>query len=124
MPLAAVSVVKAGGILVHKDDSWLRGGKFPLVTGATLPSEPLSPEQRAQAQALAQAIREAITAEIEDLARPLVNTDDAHLFGDNELTMDCQGVACRFRAGEYWTPLEQLVHFIGLSVQAYLSGSR
>jgi hypothetical protein len=47
-------------------------------------SRPLSPEQQAQAQALAQTIREAITAEIEELARTLVTTDDAHLFGDNE----------------------------------------
>jgi len=52
-----------------------------------MPSTPLSPEQRAQAQALAQAIREAITAEVEELARTLVSTDDAHLFGDNEFQL-------------------------------------
>ena len=49
-----------------------------------MPSTPLSPEQLAQAQALAHAIREATQAEIEQLARNLVTTDDQHLFGANE----------------------------------------
>jgi hypothetical protein len=52
-----------------------------------MPSTPLSPEQRAEAQALAQAIREAINTEIDDLARTLVTSDDAHLFGDNEFKL-------------------------------------
>jgi broad specificity phosphatase PhoE len=52
-----------------------------------MPSTPLSPEQRAQAQVLAQAIREAIRTEIDDLARTLVTTDDAHLFGENEFKL-------------------------------------
>jgi broad specificity phosphatase PhoE len=52
-----------------------------------MPSTPLSPEQRAQAQALAEAIREAIRTEIEELARTLVTTEDAHLFGDNEFKL-------------------------------------
>ena len=52
-----------------------------------MPSTPLSPEQRAAAHALAEAIREAITAEVEELARTLVTTDDAHLFGDNEFKL-------------------------------------
>jgi hypothetical protein len=50
-------------------------------------STPLSPAQQAEAQALAQAIRAAITTEIDDLARTLVSTDDAHLFGDNEFKL-------------------------------------
>jgi hypothetical protein len=54
---------------------------------ATMPSTPLSPEKRAEAQALAQAIREAIHTEIDDLARTLVSTDDAHVFGDNEFKL-------------------------------------
>jgi hypothetical protein len=49
-----------------------------------MPSTPLSPEKLADAQALAQAIREAAADEIDELARTLVSTDDAHLFGDNE----------------------------------------
>jgi hypothetical protein len=50
-------------------------------------SAPLSPAQRAEVQALAQAIRQATDAEIEDLARTLVTTDDAHLFGATEFTL-------------------------------------
>ena len=49
-----------------------------------MPSPPLSPEKRAEAQALAQAIRAATADEIDDLARTLVSTDDQHLFGNNE----------------------------------------
>ena len=49
-----------------------------------MPSTPLSPEQRANVQALAQAIREAAQVEIEELARTLLDTDDAHLFGSTE----------------------------------------
>ena len=47
-------------------------------------SAPLSPEQLAAAQALAEAIREVTEAELEEMARTLVATDDAHLFGQNE----------------------------------------
>jgi hypothetical protein len=51
----------------------------------TLPCRPpLSPEHEANAKVLAQAIREATTAEIDERARTLVGTDDAHLFGENE----------------------------------------
>ena len=45
---------------------------------------PLSPEQEAAAKALAQAIRAAAAAELDELARTLVCADDAHLFGENE----------------------------------------
>jgi hypothetical protein len=46
---------------------------------ATLP-----PEKQAELEDLTQAIREAIDAEIGELAANLASTDDAHLFGDNE----------------------------------------
>jgi hypothetical protein len=49
-----------------------------------MPSTPLSPEKLDQAQALAKAIREATAAELEELARVLVATDDSHPFGDTE----------------------------------------
>ena len=52
-----------------------------------MPSPSLPPDQLAEAQALAQAIREATDAEIEELARSLVATDDRHLFGDNEFKL-------------------------------------
>jgi hypothetical protein len=49
-----------------------------------MPPSPLPADKLAEAQALAQAIREATEAEIEELARNLVATDDQHLFGANE----------------------------------------
>ncbi len=52
-----------------------------------MPSAPLPPEQDAEIQDLARAIREAIDAEINELAANLVSTDDAHLFGANEFTI-------------------------------------
>lgn len=44
----------------------------------------LPPEKRAEIEDLEQAIREAIDAEISELAEGLATTDDAHLFGANE----------------------------------------
>ena len=49
-----------------------------------MPSSPLPADKLAEAQALAHAIREATEAEIEELARNLVGSDDQHLFGANE----------------------------------------
>jgi hypothetical protein len=45
---------------------------------------PLSSEKQAELEDLTQAIREAVDAEIGELAANLASTDDAHLFGDNE----------------------------------------
>ncbi len=50
-------------------------------------STSLSPENCADVQALAQAIRAATDAEIDALARNLLSTDDQHLFGQNEFTL-------------------------------------
>ena len=47
-------------------------------------SQPLPPEKQAEVDDLARAIREAVDAEISELAAELATTDDAHLFGDNE----------------------------------------
>jgi len=47
-------------------------------------SVPLPPEKEAEIKDLEQAIREAIDAEIHELATNLATTDDAHLFGQNE----------------------------------------
>jgi len=47
-------------------------------------SAPLSPEKQAEIEDLSRAIREAVDAEIDELAAHLATTDDAHLFGDNE----------------------------------------
>jgi hypothetical protein len=52
-----------------------------------MPSPPLSPDQRADAEALAQAIRAATAADIDELARTLVATDATHPFGPTEFTI-------------------------------------
>jgi hypothetical protein len=49
-----------------------------------MPSAPLPPEKRAEIEGLERAIREAIDAEIGELAEDLATIDDAHLFGANE----------------------------------------
>jgi hypothetical protein len=49
-----------------------------------MPSQPLPPEKQAEVDDLARAIREAVDAEISELAAELATTDDAHLFGDLE----------------------------------------
>lgn len=52
-----------------------------------MPSAPLPPEKDARIEDLARAIREAVDAEIYELAANLDSTDDAHLFGQNEVTI-------------------------------------
>jgi hypothetical protein len=50
-------------------------------------SAPQTPEKQAEIEQLAQAIRQAVDAEIGALAANLATTDDAHLFGQNEFTI-------------------------------------
>ena len=52
-----------------------------------MPTAPLPPERQAEIEGLEQAIREAVEAEIGELAANLATTDDAHLFGANEFTI-------------------------------------
>jgi hypothetical protein len=49
-----------------------------------MPTAPLPPEKDVSIKDLARAIREAVAAEINELAANLTSTDDAHLFGANE----------------------------------------
>jgi hypothetical protein len=49
-----------------------------------MPRTPVTSEKQAEIDDLTQAIREAVDAEIGELAAHLASTDDAHLFGDNE----------------------------------------
>ena len=49
-----------------------------------MPTAPLPPEKDAEIKDLARAIREAVDAEVNELAADLATTDDAHLFGQNE----------------------------------------
>jgi hypothetical protein len=50
-------------------------------------SAPLPAEKDAEIKELARAIREAVDAELNELAANLATTDDAHLFGQNEFTI-------------------------------------
>ena len=52
-----------------------------------MPSTALPADKLADVQALAQAIRAVTEAEIDELARNLLSTDDEHLFGANEFTI-------------------------------------
>jgi hypothetical protein len=52
-----------------------------------MPATPVPAPRAAEVQALAQAIRDATDAEIEELAHTLLATDDAHLFGATEFTL-------------------------------------
>jgi parvulin-like peptidyl-prolyl isomerase len=52
-----------------------------------MPSIPLSAEKQAQAKELAIAIRQATDADIEELARTLVDTDDGHPFSATEFKL-------------------------------------
>jgi hypothetical protein len=49
-----------------------------------MPTATMSPEKQAEIEDLERAIREAVDAEIGELAANLATTDDAHLFGKNE----------------------------------------
>jgi hypothetical protein len=55
-----------------------------LETESIMLSAPLPPEKQAEVDDLARAIREAVDAEINELAANLATADDAHVFGDNE----------------------------------------
>jgi hypothetical protein len=49
-----------------------------------MPSSPVPPEKLADIEQLVRGIREAVNAEISELAANLTASDDAHLFGNNE----------------------------------------
>lgn len=52
-----------------------------------MPSAALPSADHADVRALAQAIRAATEAEVEELARNLLAADDSQLFGDNEFAI-------------------------------------
>ena len=56
-----------------------------------MPPKTESAEKQAEIEQLAREIREAVDAEIGELAANLATTDDAHLFGDNEFNADNRG---------------------------------
>ncbi len=49
-----------------------------------MPTPSISPDKQAEIDELERAIGQAVEAEISELAANLADTDDAHLFGDNE----------------------------------------
>jgi hypothetical protein len=59
-------------------------GNLTILEGSSMPTAPVSPEKQAEIDGLEQAIKEAVEAEIGELAANLATTDDAHLFCDNE----------------------------------------
>jgi hypothetical protein len=61
-----------------------------------MPTTPLPPEKQAEIEDLTRSIREAVDAEIGELAANLASTDDAHLFGNNEFTI--RGLAHKIAA--------------------------
>jgi hypothetical protein len=64
-----------------------------------MPTAPVSPEKQAEIDDLGRAIREAVEAEIGQLAANLATTDDAHLFGDNEFRI--RAIALKIAAKAY-----------------------
>jgi hypothetical protein len=77
----------------------MRRSEMPPAKEAVMPAATPSPEQRAEAEALAQAIREAVAAEIDQLAGTLLATDDRHLFGQTEFAV--RDLAHRIAAKAY-----------------------
>ena len=80
-----VSVFKVGGIFVHKGRARCVGRKRTLLREATpcrRRHDP--PPQDADVTALAKAIREATEAEVDELARTLLDTGDSSPFGPTE----------------------------------------
>jgi hypothetical protein len=64
-----------------------------------MPITPNSPEKQAEIDDLEEAIRQAVEAEIGELAANLAETDDAHLFGDNEFKI--RAIALKIAAKAY-----------------------
>ena len=64
-----------------------------------MPTTPISPEKQAEIDDLEEAIRQAVEAEISELAANLADTDDAHLFGDNEFKI--RAIALKIAAKAY-----------------------
>jgi hypothetical protein len=71
-----------------------------LETESIVPSAPRPPEKQAEVDDLARAIREAIDAEISELAANLATTDDAHIFGNNEFKIRAIGLKIAAKAVE------------------------
>jgi hypothetical protein len=100
-----VGVSKVGGIFVHKPMAKRFAEKSTPNLRETTMKESLSDAQEAQAQKLAQAIAQAGYEDILAIARTLVATDNATLFGDTEFTV--RDLSQRIAAQAYRQHLEQ-----------------
>ena len=81
----SVGVSKVGGIFVQGGGIGDSGRKLGLPDGAhPCPPPTDRPRRRPRSRTSSKAIRQAIDAEIGELAANLATTDDAHLFGENE----------------------------------------
>src|SRR5437870_4988979 len=65
-----------------------------------MPTSSHSPEKQAEIDDLERAIRDAVEAEIGELAANLATTDDAHLFGKNEFQIRAFALKIAARAYE------------------------
>jgi hypothetical protein len=82
-----VGVSKVGGIFVHKSLEERFAEKSTLYLREMTMKESLTPAQEEQAQKLAQAIAKATYDDLLRMARTLVASDTASLFGDTEFTV-------------------------------------
>ncbi len=64
-----------------------------------MPTPSISSEKQAEIDDLEEAIRQAVEDEIGELAANLANTEDAHLFGDNEFKI--RAIALKIAAKAY-----------------------
>ncbi|HEY7313914.1 MAG TPA: hypothetical protein VH643_31480 [Gemmataceae bacterium] len=82
-----MGVSKVGGFFVHKSVEKRFPEKSTFHIRETIMKESLSDTQEAEARKLAQAIAQASYDDILKIARTLVATDNASLFGDTEFTV-------------------------------------
>jgi hypothetical protein len=100
-----VSVSKVGGFFVHKSvEERFAEKSTPSIREWTM-KEPLTPAQEEQAQKLAQTLAHAAYDDLLRMARTLVATDPASLFGDTEFTV--RAISHDIAAKAYRQHLEQ-----------------
>lgn len=82
-----MGVSKVGGVFVHKSVQERCAEKSTLYIRESAMKESLTPAQEEQAQKLAQSLAKAAYDDLLRMARTLVATDNASLFGDTEFTV-------------------------------------
>jgi hypothetical protein len=83
----------------------MRCQEIPFATEAAMSRSPLTPEQEARAQQLAQELQQAAADDLLQIARVLVAKDDRHLFGQTEVQI--RDLTLRIDAKAYDTLLAQ-----------------